>query len=111
MAISVKGVTISRPGDIENAFEALGEERPQAVMVLVNSFSFANRALIGKLAAQRRLLTSFETKDYVVAGGLVSYGLPYLDHYAHSADFVSKILKGAEPRDLPVEQPTHVMNL
>ncbi|MGY4627899.1 hypothetical protein [Bradyrhizobium sp. USDA 4486] len=85
---------ISRRGDIEKAFEALGEERPQAIMVLVDSFSLANRALIGKLAAERRLLTSFETKDYVAAGGLVSYGLPYLDHYARGADFVSKILKG-----------------
>jgi putative ABC transport system substrate-binding protein len=106
LGIDAKGTPISHQGDIQKASEAIGEDHPQAVMVLVDSFSLANRLLIAKLAAERRLITSFEVKDYVLAGGLVSYGLPYLDHYARGADFVAKIVNGADPRDLPIEQPT-----
>jgi putative ABC transport system substrate-binding protein len=73
---------------------------------LVESFTLSHRELIAQLAIKNNLPTSFEVRDYVAAGGLVSYGLPYLDHYAQGATFVSKILKGASPSDLPVEQPT-----
>lgn len=106
IGIAVVDMPISRQGDIEKAFDGMADGKPDAVITLVDSFSLANRSLIADLAIKGRLITSFEVKDYVGAGGLVSYGLPYLDHYARGAIFVSRILNGTPPKDLPVEQPT-----
>jgi putative ABC transport system substrate-binding protein len=76
------------------------------LLTLVESFTLQQRSLIARLAIANRLPTLFEVKDYVEAGGLLSYGLPYRDHYAQAANYVVKIIRGAAPRDLPVEQPT-----
>jgi putative ABC transport system substrate-binding protein len=106
IGIVVADYRISHSGDLQRAFEKAGEGQANAVITLVDSFSFENRSLIAQLAIEKRLITSFEVDDYVKAGGLVSYGLPYLDHYARGAEFVSRILKGSLPKELPVEQPT-----
>ena len=58
------------------------------------------------LAAKRRMPTMFMDRDYVAAGGLMSYGSDFSEEFRHAAEYVEKILKGAKPADLPVEQPT-----
>jgi putative ABC transport system substrate-binding protein len=58
------------------------------------------------LAAKRRMPTMFMDRDYVAAGGLMSYGSNFSEEFRHAAEYVDKILKGAKPGDLPVEQPT-----
>jgi len=65
----------------------------------------AQRQLVDS-AAKHRLPTMFANRDYVVAGGLMSYGSNFSEQFRHTAEYVAKILKGAKPGDLPVEQPT-----
>jgi putative tryptophan/tyrosine transport system substrate-binding protein len=74
--------------------------------VIENPFYFANREKIVALAASSALPTIYNSREYVGAGGLVSYGASYSDLYRRAAGYVDKILKGAKPADLPVEQPT-----
>ena len=75
-------------------------------LVLVDGMFFDNRARIGDLALRSRLPSMVPTSDYVQAGGLMSYAPNSADNYRHAATYVDKILKGAHPGDLPIEQPT-----
>jgi putative ABC transport system substrate-binding protein len=77
-----------------------------AAAVIENPFYFANREKIVALAASSGLPTIYNSREYVRSGGLVSYGASYADLYRRAAGYVEKILKGAKPADLPVEQPT-----
>jgi putative ABC transport system substrate-binding protein len=75
-------------------------------MLLADSMFASHRAQVVDLAAQSRLPAMFWVKDYVAAGGLLSYGASYPDLFRRAATYVDKILKGAKPADLPMEQPT-----
>ncbi|HEX2261153.1 MAG TPA: ABC transporter substrate-binding protein [Candidatus Binatia bacterium] len=91
----------------ERVFAALNKERPDGLYVpgggqLMN----ANRKRITDLALKSRLPSVYGTREYVEAGGLMSYGADPRDSYRRVAYFVDRILKGAKPADLPVEQPT-----
>jgi putative ABC transport system substrate-binding protein len=77
-----------------------------AVLIITDSSTITNRAQIGASALSRRLATIFSNKAYLEGGGLMSYGPDIVDSYRLSVAFVAKILKGAKPADLPVEQPT-----
>ena len=77
-----------------------------AVLIISDGSTINNRAQIGASALSRRLATIFSNKAYLEGGGLMSYGPDIVDSYRLSAAFVAKILKGAKPADLPVEQPT-----
>jgi putative tryptophan/tyrosine transport system substrate-binding protein len=91
--------------DIGPAFEAL-KGKAQALYVPPDPLVFSNRVAINKLALGQRLPTMYAYRDYVQAAGLVSYG-PNLPHlFRRAAEFVDKILRGAKPSDIPVEQPT-----
>ena len=106
-------IEIRRTEDIEPAFEDLGRE-VQALYACTDSVVNANIRRINGLAMKRRLLTILGAREYVEADGLISYGPSYLDLFARAADYVDKILRGAKPGDLPVEQPTRfelVVNL
>jgi len=92
--------------DIENAFATFGSERVQAVMVVADSIFFGLRERIPELALRHRLPTMFSTREYTEAGGLMSYGQSVREFYRSAATFVHKIMRGAKPADLPVEQPT-----
>jgi putative ABC transport system substrate-binding protein len=92
--------------DVDDAFRAAVKGRADAVMVLGNPALNANRKRVVDLAAKHRLLASYGRPEYVEAGGLMYYGTNYNDLFRRAASYVDRILKGARPGDLPVEQPT-----
>jgi putative ABC transport system substrate-binding protein len=94
------------PSEIDSAFAAMTNERAGAVIVLVDAVLQINRARITDLAARHRLPAVYGLHEYVEAGGLMAYGPNRLDMFRRAASYVDKILKGAKPADLPIEQPT-----
>jgi ABC-type uncharacterized transport system substrate-binding protein len=99
-------VAYREPGDFENAFQTMSSKQAGGVFLFSDGVSFGQRPVIANLAVTHRLPTGFPAKEYVEAGGLFSYG-PDLVHISRrGAVYVDKILKGAKPADLPVEQPT-----
>src|SRR5216684_715390 len=98
---------VARTGaDLESAFSAMARAHAQAVLVIPFGTYTAERQRMAELALRHRLPTSFGVRDHVEAGGLMSYGPDYSDLLRRGAIYVDKILKGAKPGDLPVEQPT-----
>src|SRR6202043_3345245 len=87
------------------AFQAL-KTRADALYVAVDQLMVANRTGILSSALAAQLPTIFSTRDFVKAGALMSYGPSYTERFGHAADYVDKILRGAKPSDLPVDQPT-----
>jgi putative ABC transport system substrate-binding protein len=96
---------VRRVEDFGAAFEAASREHAGALMVVVDGLMQTNRHLIAELAAKHRLPTIYPSKEFVDAGGLLAYGVNYPDLYRRAATYVDKILKGAAPTDLPIEQP------
>src|SRR5262245_49975034 len=94
------------PSDYAAAFALIERERLDALLVASSAANFANRRLIVEFTARNRLPAIYSIREYVDAGGLVSYGLGMADFYRRLAGYVDRILKGAEPAELPVEQPT-----
>jgi putative ABC transport system substrate-binding protein len=92
--------------DIGRAFESAETRRVDGLFVGNDAVTHANRQSIVELAAQRRLPASYATREFVDAGGLMSYAVNYADLYRRAAIYVDKIFKGAKPGELPVEQPT-----
>jgi len=82
------------------------KDRPDGFLALMDPVLNSNQKRILDFLAQNRLPAIFENKDWVEAGGLISYGANYSDANRHAAMLMDKILKGAKPADLPVEQPT-----
>jgi len=95
----------SSPQDIENAFSMMVREKADAVIVGASTFFSQQRRQIGELATKYRIPSMFGNRVNVEAGGLMSYGQKIADNYVRAATYVDKILKGAKPGDLPVEQP------
>ena len=94
------------PSEIDRAFAAMTRERAGALLVLVDPMLASQRERIADLAARSRLPAVYGLKMHAEAGGLMAYGADIFDLYRRAAIFVDKILKGAKPADLPVEQPT-----
>jgi putative tryptophan/tyrosine transport system substrate-binding protein len=92
--------------DLDRGLAAIGASRAQALMVESDRALLARRARILEFAAQRRLPALYPYRDFVQAGGLASYEPSYRDMFRRAAVYVDKILKGARPAELPVEQPT-----
>lgn len=92
--------------DLPGAFATMRREQAQALIVQVNPIAADNRAQIAELAAQHRLVAVHEGSDFTEAGGLISYGPNLTEMFRYAATYVDKILKGAKPGDLPIEQPT-----
>ena len=97
---------VRAPADVELAFAAMGQEAIGAVVVLPDPVLLLSDLAIVRLATQHRLPLIAESRQYVTAGGLMSYGPSYPDLPRRAARYVDRILKGARPADLPVEQPT-----
>jgi putative ABC transport system substrate-binding protein len=93
-------------GGIEEAFRAATKARASAVLMLAVRSTAGQAERVAELAAKSLLPAMYEFRFYVEAGGLISYGADTVDLWRRSASFVDKILKGAKPRDLPIEQPT-----
>ena len=94
------------PSEIEYAFATFTRERVGAVLVVSDAFFNNQRQQIAELALRERLPTMFHQREYVAAGGLMSYGEKLFDFFRRAATFVDKIFKGAKPADLPIELPT-----
>jgi putative ABC transport system substrate-binding protein len=92
--------------EIRSVFDTLTEDRVDAIIVAVDAIFFAQRQRIAELALRSRLPSMFGNREYAEAGGLMSYGDSLQEFYRRSATFVDKIMKGAKPGDLPIEQPT-----
>ncbi len=102
------------PDEFDGAFAAMARERAGALLVLADPMSFLHRTRLADLAKERRLPTMHDLREYVEAGGLMSYGVDLTDNWRRAAVYVDKILKGAKPADLPIQQPTNfelVINL
>lgn len=106
LGIRLLSVAVEHADGFANAFAAMRRERADALIVLANSFFFAYRTRITELAAQNQIPAMYEQRQFVEAGGLMSYGPNIADLWRRAATYVDKILKGAKPADLPVEQPT-----
>ena len=105
LGLEVAALEIRRSEDIGLAFEAL-KGRAEGLYVCSDGLVIANRIRINTSALSARLPTMHGYRDYVEAGGLMSYGANYPDLFRRSAEYVDKILRGAKPGDIPVEQPT-----
>jgi putative tryptophan/tyrosine transport system substrate-binding protein len=92
--------------DITPAFEGLAMKRAEALYISADPLAFTNRIPISTLASDARLPTMVGIHDYVQAGCLMSYGVDFADQFRRAADYVDKILRGAKPAEMPVEQPT-----
>jgi putative ABC transport system substrate-binding protein len=104
--VTVLSVPVTGPQDFDSAFNIMTRERAGALMVLGSPLIGVNRRQILDLAAKSRLPAIYTLKENTDAGGLMSYGANFDELWRRAATYVDKILKGAKPADLPVEQPT-----
>ncbi len=104
MTLRVFGVR--SPAQYENAFQAMRGERFGSVIVSSGAAFFPHRRRLAELALSHALPSIYTSREYAEAGGLASYGTHYPDLFRRAAGYVDKILKGAKPADLPIEQPT-----
>ena len=104
--LSITPVAAGNVEEIERAFAAFDKQGIQGVIATTDAVFFAQREHIAELALAKRLPTMFSQREYVEAGGLMSYGENLSDFVRRAAVFVDKIFKGAKPADLPIEQPT-----
>ncbi len=104
--VKLQYLDVLAPKDIGTAFRAASKGRAEAILVMAGSVFLSQRAQIAELAVKRRLPASYLQTEYVEAGGLMSYGASLTDLARRAATYVDKILKGAKPANLPVEQPT-----
>lgn len=102
----VLSLRVRTAADFDNAFDALAAARPGALIVLADRVYLHNRARIVDFAAQQHLPAVYPYRELVDAGGLMSFGPDYAEMHRRAAAYVDKILKGANPGDLPIEQPT-----
>jgi putative ABC transport system substrate-binding protein len=114
LAVRLQILEVRGPEELDNAFATMTRERAGAVLVLADPMTFFHRTRIADLAAKRRLPAMYGVRESVDAGGLMSYWANQADLYRRVASYVDRILKGAKPADLPIEQPTRfelVINL
>jgi putative ABC transport system substrate-binding protein len=97
---------VSRADDFDRAFSALTTARAEALIVVPFPVAFTNRGRIASLAQKNRLPSMYGQREYADAGGLMAYGPNNAEQWRRAATYVDKILKGAKPGDLPIEQPT-----
>jgi putative ABC transport system substrate-binding protein len=107
LGLSVQSLDVLSPKDFETAIQAAIKQRANGALWLVSgSIGSGHQAQISELMMKGRLPTSYERQNYVLAGGLMSYGVNLIDLHRRAAIYVDRIVKGAKPADLPVEQPT-----
>jgi len=106
LGVKLQYLDVLDPKDIETAFREAGKGRADVVLTLTNTILFSHRAQLADLAVKNRLPSMYYRREYVEDGGLMSYATSYTDLNRRAATYVDKILKGAKPGDLPVEQPT-----
>jgi putative tryptophan/tyrosine transport system substrate-binding protein len=114
VGLTLRSVEVRAPEELNGAFTTISREKSDALITLTENLTLAFRQQIGNFALSNRLPMITELREFVVEGGLASYGTSRLDLWRRSASYVDKIIRGANPGDLPVEQPTRfelVINL
>jgi putative ABC transport system substrate-binding protein len=106
LGIQIQSVQVREPKDLEGALDAIKQQRAQALMTAPDPAINAHGARIVEFAARNRLPAIYAAPEFVQAGGLMAYAPNYGDMWRRAATYADKILKGARPADLPVEQPT-----
>jgi putative ABC transport system substrate-binding protein len=106
LQVTLHPFPIETAREIDAVFRAMARDRMDAVIVLPDPITFTHRAHIAELATKARMASAFDIRGFVVAGGLMSYGPDLVHQYARAAVYVDKILRGAKPGDLPIEQPS-----
>jgi len=106
LGVHLRLVAVQAPDDLDRAFSTVAGERADALLVFPSPMLFNQRKRIVDLAAEYRLPIMAMGKEFVQLGGFMSYGADIIDFNRRCVAYVDKILKGAKPADLPVEQPT-----
>ena len=106
LRVQLQTLEARKPDEFERAFVAMTRERAGAAVVLADGMFLFHRAKLADLAAKYRVPVMYGLREHVDAGGLVFYGASLRDSFRRAASYVDKILKGAKPADLPIEQPT-----
>ena len=106
LGLQLQLVAAQGPGELDGAFAAMRRERAGAVFLVGSPMLFVHRIRIAEIAVKHRLPTMCAVREYAEAGCLIGYGASLIDQYGRAAYFVDRILKGAKPANLPVEQPT-----
>ena len=105
LGLQLRPITVAAPDEIAAGFETAVGNGAEALVVLPDAMFWNERGRIVALAAQRRLPTIYEEREYANDGGLISYGRAVSEQFRRAAGYVDKILKGAKPGDLPIQQP------
>jgi len=105
LGVQLQSLSVRDPSELEGAFAAMSTEHAEALVVIPGPIFSIHRARINELAAKSRLPTMWEWRDAVADGGLMAYGPDGASLWRRAATYVDKILKGAQPADLPVERP------
>jgi putative ABC transport system substrate-binding protein len=106
VGLSVRSVEARDTHELNEALDAIIREHPDALLILVDPLTLSQRSRIVDFAAEQRLPAIYESSDFVDVGGLISYGTNGRDQFRRAASYVDRILRGAKPGDLPIEQPT-----
>src|SRR5262249_10278981 len=106
LGVKLQSAEVRDPSEFDGAFASMSADRAQALVVVVAPLTVRYRARISELAAKNRLPATYGLREFADAGGLMAYGPNVVDLCRRAADYVDKILKGAKPADLPIQQPT-----
>jgi len=106
LGVTLQALEVKDPRDFPGSFSAMTRKRPDALLTFISPLTTAYRPIIVEFATKNRLPTMFAGREAVDAGGLMSYAPNVPDMFRRAAIYVDKILKGAKPGDLPIEQPT-----
>ena len=106
LGVTLQSYEVRNADDVARALEAMTQKRPDAVIMFFDPLTSGYRVIISDFALKNRLPTIFGSREFAAAGGLMSYGPNIPELFRRAAVYVDKILKGAKPRDLPIEQPT-----
>ena len=106
LGVHVRAHEVSRPGELSGAFDAISREGAQAVFTVGGTMFYANRTQLAELALRHRLPMLCQFREAVMVGCLMSYSASLTDRFRGAARFVDRILKGARPGEIPIEQPT-----
>ena len=105
MGVELQAIEVRGPENLDKAFPTIMAGKPHALLVFSDPAFGANLDALAKLAAKHRLPAIYNRREFAEAGGLLAYGPDFSDNYRRAATYVDRILKGAKPGDLPVEQP------
>jgi putative tryptophan/tyrosine transport system substrate-binding protein len=106
LGVELQVIGARAPEEIEPAFRAMSQARAEALLVFIDSLFFTHRGRLAELSVKHRLPSMYGFGEHAKAGGLMAYGVKLADAYRQAAGYVDKLLRGAKPGDLPVEQPT-----